>query len=78
MKFLIFNLILLFNGCAIYSLAGSIPPHIKSISIPLVDNETSEYGLEQIVTDRILEKFNQEGILKVLNEEVANSILKGT
>ena len=78
MKFLIFNLILLLNGCAIYSLAGSIPPHIKSIGIPLVDNETSEYGLEQIVTDRILEKFNQEGILKVLNEEVANSILKGT
>ena len=78
MKFLIFNLSLLFNGCAIYSLAGSIPPHIKSISIPLVDNETSEYGLEQKVTDNIIEKFNEQGILKVKNRDYADSIIKGT
>jgi hypothetical protein len=78
MKVLILNIILLINGCAFYSMAGSIPSHIKSISIPLVDNETAEYGLEQIVTDKMLEKFNQEGPLKVLNKEIANSILKGT
>ena len=30
------------------------------------------------LTDKMLEKFNQEGSLKVLNKEIANSILKGT
>ena len=65
------------SSCGIYSLAGSIPPHIKSISIPLVDNQTSEYELSEKLTDYILNQFNESGVLLVKNEKTAHSILKG-
>mgnify|MGYP001163515183 FL=1 len=59
-------------------MAGSIPPHIKSIAIPLMDNQTAEFELAENITDGILEQFNEAGILYVTNADMANSILKGT
>ena len=69
---------LLFLGCGFYSMAGSIPPHIKSISIPLMDNETAEFGLAEEITDGILDEFNEAGILNITDESNAHSILRGT
>ena len=51
----------LLNCCAFYSMSGSIPPHIKSISIPLIENETAEFGIAEEITDGIQKKFNDEG-----------------
>ena len=65
-------------GCGFYSMAGSIPPHIKSIAIPLMDNETAEFGLAEDITDGILDEFNEAGILRITDENVAHSILRGT
>ncbi len=69
---------LTFIGCGYYSLAGSIPPHIKSIAIPLVNNQTAEFGIAEGITDNILEVFNEENILRIVDERNADSILKGT
>ena len=65
-------------SCGFYSLAGSIPPHIKSISIPLVENQTSDFGLSESLTDQIILQFNESGILSIQNADEAHSILKGT
>jgi len=59
-------------------MAGSIPSHIKSISIPLMENETAEYGIAEDITDGVIEKFNESGILVISDDNNANSILKGT
>ena len=64
-------------SCGFYSLAGSIPPHIKSISIPLVENQTSDFDISEVLTDEIILQFNESGILLVQNEGEANSTLKG-
>ena len=79
MKNIIFisNLMFLFS-CGFYSMAGSIPPHIKSIAIPLMDNQTAEFGLAEDITDGILDEFNEAGILRVSDENSAHSILRGT
>ena len=58
-------------------MSGSIPPHIKSISIPLIENETAEFGIAEEITDGIQKKFNDEGILKLIDKN-ADSILKGS
>jgi len=71
-----FHFILL--SCGFYSMAGSIPPHIKSIAIPLMENQTAEFGLAESITDGILEQFNDAGILSITDQNVAHSILKGT
>lgn len=65
-------------SCGLYSLAGSIPPHIKSISIPLVNNQTSDFAISEDLTDAIILQFNQLGILSIQNSEEAHSTLKGT
>ena len=65
-------------SCGFYSMAGSIPPHIKSIAIPLMDNQTAEFDLAENITDVIIEEFNEAGILYITDEDDAHSILKGT
>ncbi len=65
-------------SCGFYSMAGSIPTHIKSIAIPLMENQTAEFGLAENITDGILEEFNEIGIFNITDEYSANSILKGT
>jgi len=58
-------------------MAGSIPPNIKSIAIPLVENQTAEFAMAETVTDNLLSKFNEENILRVIDEKNADSVLKG-
>lgn len=73
-KYFIFSLLL---SCRYYSLAGSIPPHINSIAIPIVENQTSEFGISESVTENLLNIFLKENILKITDEEDATSILRG-
>lgn len=68
---------LIVAGCGFYSMAGSIPPHIKSISIPLVKNQTAEFGVAEEITDNIIEVFNEENILRIVDLSGADSILNG-
>ena len=70
--------LILISSCSYYSLAGSIPPHINSIAIPIVENQTAEFGMSESVTENILIKFNGENILRVTDEESAASVLTGT
>ena len=75
---LLLNLGVFLFSCGFYSLAGSIPPHIKTLKIPLMYNETAEFGLAEDITDGILQRFNEEGILHVKDDDGADSILRGT
>ena len=74
--FIIF-LIFLLESCGFYSLSGSLPPHIKTIFIPLIENETAEFGIAESISDGIQDRFNDEGVLKVIDKN-ADSILRGT
>jgi len=64
-------------SCAFYSMSGSLPPHINTISIPLLENETAEFGVAEDITDGIQNAFNDEGILKISNLN-SDSILRGS
>ena len=59
-------------------MAGSIPAHINSISIPLVENQTSEFGISENITDYLVKEFYDSGILSIVDQENAHSILKGS
>ena len=78
MKYFFLFLQLCILSCGIYSLAGSIPPHIKSIAIPLMDNQTSDFSLSENLTDEVIGKFNESGVLSIKDEKIAHSILNGT
>ena len=76
-KLIYLSIIPLFSGCIYYSMAGSIPPHIKSISIPMVENQTVEFGISEAVTDNLVNQFLENNILRLDKENSADSILKG-
>lgn len=67
---------LLVTGC-MYSFKGSLPPHIKSIAIPLFENQTAEYRINETITDLLVQQFLEENILRVEDEETADSVLEG-
>ena len=43
-----------------------------------MENETAEFGLAEDITDGILGEFVEAGILSITDENIANSILRGT
>jgi len=74
LTFLVFSAV----GCAIYSFSGSsLPSHIKTVAIPIFENETLEYAVANEVTDAITNRFLKDGRLKVTGETRANALLEG-
>ena len=51
---------------------------LSSIAIPILINETLEYGAEQGLTGALIEEFTNDNSLRVLPEDEAQSILRGT
>jgi hypothetical protein len=72
------SLCTLFIACGIYSFSGSSLGGIKTIAIPLFDNQTDQYGIREALTEKIADRFVQDNTLKVVNEKIADSILRGT
>jgi hypothetical protein len=65
------------GGCA-YSFTGSnLPSHVKTVAIPNFANETLEPGLDQEITTIVIERFVQDGRLKLAPEGKASCRLAG-
>lgn len=59
------------SGCG-YTFSGGgtvLPPEIKKVAIPLVDNSTAETGLATIVTEALRDQFERYGVLTVVEDE---------
>jgi hypothetical protein len=65
-------------ACGIYSFKGSLAPHLKTVAIPLFDNRTAEFGVTEEMTDTMIEKFTQDGSLKLMDQTSADVLLEGT
>jgi outer membrane lipopolysaccharide assembly protein LptE/RlpB len=66
-------------GCA-YHLARpgeNLPPNIKTIAIPVLRNDTSEAGLEALLSDQLRRRFAESGWLKLVDVEDADVVLVG-
>jgi len=65
-------------GC--YSFTGaSVPPHIKTIAIPLFDDQSGsgEPSLREKITNVLIEKFRQDNNLEIADKTNADSMLEG-
>jgi len=65
-------------GCG-YSFQGSgsiLPPDVKTVAIPLAENNTTEAGLGLRFTESLRSRFDRYGAVKVVeNEDEADAIL---
>ena len=69
----------LFYGCG-YHLVGTgntLPPHLKSISIPVFENTSSQPEIHRELTSIILRSFINDGRLKVAKKEDADLLMTG-
>jgi hypothetical protein len=67
------------GGC-VYSFTGaSVPPHLKTVGIPLVDDQSGfgEPGLRENFTTALIEEFNADNTLEVADRSTADAMLEG-
>ena len=73
------SLAMLVGGCA-YSFTGaSVPAHLKTVAIPLVDDQSGfgEPGLREKFTTEIIQLFTADNSLEVSDRNTADSIIEG-
>jgi len=63
-------------GCG-YSLQGNLPDHLKTVSVPVFKNRTTESGAETTITAAVINAFTSNGRLKVVSLDQADSVLDG-
>lgn len=70
---------LLFSGCY-YSFSGaSVPPHLKTVAIPFVDDQ-SGYGdptLRDLFTNELVQRFRSDNTLEMADVSGADAVLRG-
>ena len=66
----------LFQGCFFYSMRGSLPAHINSISLAPVVNESAEFAVAEILNDELNELMVNENVLDIVMPEQADSHLE--
>jgi hypothetical protein len=65
--------------CGVYSFSGSnLPPHIRTIAVPLFQDQTPEFGIDQLITDAVIESINQDNTLRIASIRTSDSALRGT
>ena len=72
--------VFLFSSCG-YHLSGygsTLPPNIRTISIPVFKNSSSEPNIQKDVTDAVRRAFTSDGRLKVADAKKADLIMRGT
>ncbi len=65
------------TGCSHYGFSASVKTHIATVAIPVMENETVEFGVGQDLTDALIEVFSDDNSLRVVGEDEADSILRG-
>lgn len=65
------------GACGYTTSTALLPSHLKTIAIPVFENATTEYTLEQEVTQAVIDRFVEDNHLKVVDERSANSVLRG-
>jgi hypothetical protein len=63
-------------GCS-YSFRGQTAGAIQSIAVPTLENESTEFGIAETLTDELIRSFQRDGTLRIQNEDQADAILTG-
>lgn len=65
-------------SCGVYTFSPSALGGIKSLAIPLFENQTTESGLREDLTDRLAQAFVDDNTLRVMPEGRADAIIRGS
>ncbi len=68
------------QGCIYSFKGGSVPPHLKTIAIPLLDDQSGsgEPNLRENFTNKLVTRFRQDNSLQIADKSRADVLLEGT
>ncbi len=70
--------IFILSGCGIYSFSGStLPSHIKTVAVPLFEDKTTEFGIDQKFTDGLINAIIEDNTLKIADPRSADALVRG-
>jgi len=78
LSFAVVASIFLSMACGIYTFSPSALGSVKTLAIPLFENETTESGIRERLTDQLAQAFVNDNTLKVVREQQADAVLRGT
>ncbi len=65
------------GSCAYTTSTALLPSHLKTVAIPVFENATTEYTLEQQVTEAVVARFVADNHLRVVDERSADAVVRG-
>ena len=71
-------LAMLLPACAHYSTSATGGSGFRTVAVPLFENESLEPEIHQALTDSLIEAFVSDGALRVVDEDRADAVLRGT
>jgi hypothetical protein len=70
-------LLLIAGACSPYSFSGGRTALVKSINVPIFENETTEFGLAEALTEGIIDGFVEDNQVQVVDATRAEASLQG-
>jgi len=63
--------------CYRFAGSGSFPAGIKSVSVSVLENRTSESGMENVLTNALIYEFSRDKRITLTNTDRADALLSG-
>ncbi len=67
--------LLLTVSCVKYSFKGALPSYIKTIAIPLFEDRSNWVGLQERMTEQVINAFVEDNTLRVMEDEESSDLL---
>ena len=68
---------LLLASCGYTTSPALLPAHLRTVAIPTFENATTEYALDQEITQAVVARFVRDNHLKVVDEKSASCVIRG-
>ncbi len=65
------------GSCGYTTSPALLPSYLKTVAVPVFENGTTEYTLEQDITAAVIDAFVKDNHLRVVDERSANSVIRG-
>ena len=75
-KVFLTSILVLFLSCSFYSMKGSIPAHIKNISLAPVSNQSAEFSASFLLNQEMNQLMIEKNILDIVRQSDADSYLE--
>lgn len=65
-------------ACGPYSFSSSGNTGLKTVAVPVFNDQTAEFGVKEKITNAIIAAFTRDNSLKIADRRVADAIVNGT